>query len=34
LMYINGKANSKVDNHSLVETLEANIRKRISISSV
>jgi len=34
LMYIDGKANSKVDNHSLVETLEANIRKRISISSV
>ena len=34
LMYINGKANGKVDNQSLVETLETNIRKRISISSV
>ena len=34
LIYINGKANGKVDNQSLVETLETNIRKRISISSV
>ena len=32
LMYINGKTHSKVDNESLVDTLEANIRKRLSIS--
>jgi len=34
LMYINGKTHSKVDNESLVDTLEANIRKRLSISNV
>ena len=34
LMYINGKADSKVDNESLVDTLEQNIRKRLSISNV
>ena len=34
LMYINGKTDSKVDNESLVDTLEANIRKQLSISSV
>jgi len=34
LMYINGKTDSKVDNESLVDTLEANIRKRLSISNV
>jgi len=34
LMYINGKTNSKVDNESLVDTLEANIRKQLSISNV
>ena len=34
LMYINGKPDSKVDNDSLVDTLEANIRKRLSISNV
>ena len=34
LMYINGKTNSTVDNESLVDTLEANIRKRLSISNV
>jgi len=34
LMYINGKTDSKVDNESLVDTLEANIRKRLSISDV
>ena len=34
LMYINGKTDSKVDNDSLVDTLEANIRKRLSISNV
>jgi len=33
LMYINGKTDSKVDNESLVDTLEANIRKRLSISN-
>ncbi len=33
LMYINGKTHSKVDNDSLVDTLEANIRKRL-ISNV
>ena len=33
LMYINGKTDSKVDNDSLVDTLEANIRKRLSISN-
>jgi len=34
LMYINGKTDSKVDNDSLVDTLEAKIRKRLSISNV
>jgi len=34
LMYINGKTDSKVDNESLVDTLEANIRKQLSISNV
>ena len=34
LMYINGKTDIKVDNDSLVDTLEANIRKRLSISNV
>jgi len=34
LMYINGKTDSKVDNQSLVDTLEATIRKRIPISNV
>ena len=34
LMYINGKTDSKVDNESLVDTLEANIRKRLPISNV
>jgi len=34
LMYINGKTHSKVDNESLVDTLEANIRKQLSISNV
>jgi len=34
LMYINGKTHSKVDNDSLVDALEANIRKRLSISNV
>ena len=34
LMYINGKTDSKVDNESLVDTLEAYIRKRLSISNV
>jgi len=34
LMYINGKTDSKVDNESLVDTLEANIRKHLSISNV
>ncbi len=34
LMYINGKTDSKVDNESLVDILEANIRKRLPISNV
>jgi len=34
LMYINGKTDSKVDNESLVDTLEANIRNQLSISNV
>jgi (E)-4-hydroxy-3-methylbut-2-enyl-diphosphate synthase len=34
LLYIDGKTHSKVDNESLVDTLEANIRKRITISNV
>jgi len=34
LMYINGKTDSKVDNDSLVDTLEANIRNQLPISSV
>ena len=34
LMYINGKTHSKVDNESLVDTLEANIREQLSISNV
>ena len=34
LMYINGKTDSKVDNESLVDTLEANIREQLSISNV
>jgi len=34
LMYINGKTDSKVDNESLVDALEANIRKQLSISNV
>jgi len=34
LMYINGKTDSKVYNESLVDTFEANIRKRLSISDV
>jgi len=34
LMYIIGKTHSKVDNESLVDTLEANIRKQLSISNV
>jgi len=33
LMYINCKTDSKVDNESLVDTLEANIRKRLSTSN-
>jgi len=33
LMYINGKTDSKIDNESLVDTLEANIRNQLSISS-
>ena len=34
LLYIDGKTHSKVDNKSLVDTLEANIRRRIPISNV
>ena len=34
LIYINGKTDSKVDNESLVDALEANIRKRLPISNV
>ncbi len=34
LLYIDGKTHSKVENESLVDTLEANIRKRIPISNV
>ena len=34
LIYINGKKDSKVDNESLVDALEANIRKRLPISNV
>jgi (E)-4-hydroxy-3-methylbut-2-enyl-diphosphate synthase len=33
LLYINGQTNSKVDNQSLVDTLEANIRRQIADSS-
>lgn len=34
LMYIDGKPHSKVNNDSLVDTLEASIRRRITISNV
>ena len=34
LLYIDGKTHSKVENESLVDTLEASIRRRISISNV
>ena len=34
LLYINGKPHSKVENESLVDTLEASIRRRIPISNV
>ena len=34
LLYIDGKTHSKVENESLVDTLEANIRRRIPISNV
>ena len=34
LIYINGKKDSKVDNESLVDALEENIRKRLPISNV
>ena len=34
LLYIDGKTHSKVDNKSLVDTLEANIRRHIPISNV
>ncbi len=34
LMYIDGKPHSKVNNDSLVDTLEASIRRRIPISNV
>jgi len=34
LLYIDGKTHSKVDNDSLVDTLEASIRRRIPISNV
>jgi (E)-4-hydroxy-3-methylbut-2-enyl-diphosphate synthase len=34
LLYIDGKTHSKVNNDSLVDTLEASIRRRISISNV
>ena len=34
LLYIDGKTHSKVDNESLVDTLEASIRRRIPISNV
>lgn len=33
LLYINGKTDRKVDNQSLVDTLEANIRRQIADSS-
>ena len=34
LLYIDGKTHNKVDNKSLVDTLEANIRRHIPISNV
>jgi (E)-4-hydroxy-3-methylbut-2-enyl-diphosphate synthase len=34
LLYIDGKPHSKVNNESLVDTLEASIRRRIAISNV
>ena len=34
LLYIDGKTHSKVENESLVDTLEASIRRRIPISNV
>ena len=34
LLYIDGKPHSKIENESLVDTLEASIRRRISISNV
>ena len=34
LLYIDGKTHSKVDNESLVDTLETSIRRRIPISNV
>ena len=34
LLYIDGKPHSKVENESLVDTLEASIRRRIPISNV
>ena len=34
LLYIDGKPHSKVNNDSLVDTLEASIRRRITISNV
>jgi (E)-4-hydroxy-3-methylbut-2-enyl-diphosphate synthase len=34
LLYIDGKTHSKVNNDALVDTLEASIRRRISISNV
>ena len=34
LLYIDGKTHSKVDNESLVDTLERQIRRRIPISNV
>ena len=34
LLYIDGKPHSKVNNDSLVDTLEASIRRRIPISNV
>jgi hypothetical protein len=33
-LYIDGKTHSKVDNESLVDTLEMQIRRRIPISNV
>ena len=34
LLYIDGKTHSKVDNESLVDTLEMQIRRQIPISNV